>query len=604
MCHFKSSMGVNISIIRKFFNANSNSYDTVIHQNFNTLTYNNMSVLRIATRNSPLALWQANYVKDRLIKEHKDLQVEIVGMTTKGDQMLDRTLSKVGGKGLFLKELQVSLLNGETDIAVHSMKDVPVALPKGLEITTFCDREDPRDAFVSNNYQNLYALPKGARVGTSSLRRVVQLKNVFPALEFVELRGNVNTRLAKLDNGDYDAIILAAAGLIRLDLENRIKQYITPDLCLPAVGQGVVGIECRDDDEQTRALLKPLHSPESDLLLAAERAMNAKLNGGCHVPVAGFAQIEKGRIRMRGFVGAIDGSQLLSSEEVSLQLSRSSAVELGQMVGQKLLDQGAAALLEQAYAVAPPSVEKTKPKILLTRQKVYLGNSMSILETLDYQPMHVQSIRIEPSYNASMLAQFDQLDRLTDIVFVSRNAAEIGMAIIDERGGLPDGVRTMAIGAETAKQLYRRGVDALFPQNGNGMTELLKVKPLANLSGRNILIVRGEIGLDWPAEEMTRRGAVVEQAMCYVQSPPSDVGMRLREVFQAAGVLSGVFAHSEQSIINLIEAAGDQADILRKATLVAGSQRIADAAIDHGWSGKVKIAQSPSNKHMMIAFSE
>lgn len=562
-----------------------------------------MSVLRIATRNSPLALWQANYVKDRLEKEHKDLQVEIVGMTTKGDQMLDRTLSKVGGKGLFLKELQVSLLNGETDIAVHSMKDVPVELPEGLEITTLCEREDARDAFVSNDYQNLYALPKGARVGTSSLRRVVQLSSAFPALEFAELRGNVNTRLAKLDNGDYDAIILAAAGLIRLGLEDRIKQYITPDLCLPAVGQGVVGIECRSDDEQTKALLKPLHSPESDLLLAAERAMNAKLNGGCHVPVAGYAQVEKGRIRMRGFVGAIDGAQLLSSDETSLKLSRESALELGQVVAQKLLDQGAASLLEQAYLAESPIAQTAKPKILLTRQSVYLGNSMSILEALDYQPVHVQTIKIEPSYNATMLAQFDDLERYTDVVFVSRNAAEVGMAIIDERGGLPASVRTMAVGAETAKQLYRLGVDALFPQNGHGMSELLNVKSLADLGGRKILIVRGETGLNWPAEEMTKRGAVVEQAMCYVQSLPDDVVIRLQEVFQTPGILTGVFAHSEQSVINLIDAAGAQADELKKAILVAGSQRICDTAKKHGWAGEVRVAESPSNKHMMIALS-
>ena len=182
-----------------------------------------MKSIRIATRNSPLALWQANFVKDQLLEAHADIQVEIVGMTTRGDQLLDRSLVAAGGKGLFLKELEVSLLNNETDIAVHSMKDVPVDLPGGLEISVVCDREDARDAFVSNDYQNLYALPKGARVGTSSLRRVSQLKSAFPNLEFIELRGNVNTRLSKLDNGDYDAIILAAAGLIRLGFVERIS---------------------------------------------------------------------------------------------------------------------------------------------------------------------------------------------------------------------------------------------------------------------------------------------------------------------------------------------------------------------------------------------
>ena len=268
-----------------------------------------MNVIRIATRNSPLALWQANFVKDQLVQAHEELEVEIVGMTTRGDQLLDRSLSTAGGKGLFLKELEVSLLNKETDIAVHSMKDVPVELPDGLSIPVVCAREDARDAFVSNNYQNLYALPLGAKVGTSSLRRVAQLKSAFPKLEFIDLRGNVNTRLAKLDNGEYDAIILAAAGLIRLGFTDRIKQFITPELCLPAVGQGIVGIECRSDDKDTQDLIGALHNRESALVLAAERSMNASLEGGCQVPIAGYAEIDKGRIRMRGAVGKPDGTK-------------------------------------------------------------------------------------------------------------------------------------------------------------------------------------------------------------------------------------------------------------------------------------------------------
>ena len=268
-----------------------------------------MNVIRIATRDSPLALWQANFVKDQLVQAHEELEVEIVGMTTRGDQLLDRSLSTAGGKGLFLKELEVSLLNKETDIAVHSMKDVPVELPDGLSIPVVCAREDARDAFVSNNYQNLYALPLGAKVGTSSLRRVAQLKSAFPKLEFIDLRGNVNTRLAKLDNGEYDAIILAAAGLIRLGFTDRIKQFITPELCLPAVGQGIVGIECRSDDKDTQDLIGALHNRESALVLAAERSMNASLEGGCQVPIAGYAEIDKGRIRMRGAVGKPDGTK-------------------------------------------------------------------------------------------------------------------------------------------------------------------------------------------------------------------------------------------------------------------------------------------------------
>ena len=236
-----------------------------------------MKKIRIATRNSPLALWQANYVKDLLLDLHQDLQVELVPMTTRGDQMLDRSLSTIGGKGLFLKELETALLEGKADIAVHSMKDVPVSLPEGLEIPVVLEREDPRDAFVSNDYQNLYALPDGARVGTSSLRRVSQLKNAFPQLQFSELRGNVNTRLKKLDAGEFDAIILAAAGLIRLGMKDRIGQYIAPTLCIPAVGQGIVGIECRIADANTYLLIEPLNNKSSELVLSAERALNQGL---------------------------------------------------------------------------------------------------------------------------------------------------------------------------------------------------------------------------------------------------------------------------------------------------------------------------------------
>jgi len=271
-------------------------------------------------------------------------------MTTRGDQLLDRSLVAAGGKGLFLKELEVSLLNNETDIAVHSMKDVPVDLPQGLQIPVVCKREDPRDAFVSNNYQDLTALPEGAKVGTSSLRRVAQLKNAFPKLEFIELRGNVNTRLSKLDNGDYDAIILAAAGLIRLGFNDRIRQFIAPELCLPAVGQGIVGIECRSDDQATKLLIASLHSEESALLLAAERALNAGLEGGCQVPIAGYAQIEQGKIQLRGLVGDPDGTKILKSEASSNTVTDASALKMGEKVADDLLAQGAATILNSVYS--------------------------------------------------------------------------------------------------------------------------------------------------------------------------------------------------------------------------------------------------------------
>ena len=562
-----------------------------------------MKSIRIATRNSPLAMWQANYVKRRLEEEHQDLLVEIVGMTTKGDQLLDRSLVAVGGKGLFLKELEVSLMAKETDIAVHSMKDVPVTLPKGLEIAVVCEREDPRDAFVSNSYQNLYALPKGAKVGTSSLRRIAQLKSAFPTLEFLELRGNVNTRLRKLDEGDYDAIILATAGLKRLGFEDRIKQYITPEICLPAVGQGIVGIECRSDDEQTKALLAPLHSIESEIALAAERGLNAALEGGCQVPVGGYAQIQSGKLELRGIVGKTDGEVILSANDVAQRLTVDQAADLGQRVAEKLLEQGAGEILQSVYREPPVLSKVQKPVVILTRQNRFLGNTAAILQRLDYQPAHIQTLEIEPNITSKVRSTFAQLKDFTDIIFVSRNAVDVGMELVAEYGGLAESTRVLTVGGETAKQLYAFKIDALFPEKGSGAEALLNVSALKDLSRRKMLIVRGEAGLDWPADKMRERGAEVVEARCYLQKVPATCGERIKEVFEQNAKIEGVFIHSSHSLKNLLSEAGEYTIPLKQSSLVVGSTSIADQARKLGWSGKIKVAESPSNKHMMIAFS-
>ena len=305
--------------------------------------------IRIATRKSALALWQAEHVKARLEAAHPGLKVSLLPMVSRGDKLLDAPLAKIGGKGLFVKELETALLENDADIAVHSMKDVPMDFPEGLGLYCICEREDPRDAFVSNTYATLDALPAGSVVGTSSLRRQAQLLARRPDLKIEFLRGNVNTRLAKLDAGDYDAIILAAAGLIRLGFEARIAARIEVADSLPAGGQGAVGIECRTADTEIHRLLAALHDQPTALRVTAERALNKHLNGGCQVPIACYAELEGDQLWLRGLVGQPDGGRLLRAEA---RAASSDAQALGVRVAEALLEQGAEEILQAVYGEA------------------------------------------------------------------------------------------------------------------------------------------------------------------------------------------------------------------------------------------------------------
>ncbi|WP_211825228.1 hydroxymethylbilane synthase [Kistimonas asteriae] len=305
-----------------------------------------MNRLRIATRKSALALWQAHYVKARLEALHPHLAIELVTMTSKGDRILDAPLAKIGGKGLFVKELENALLEDRADIAVHSMKDVPMAFPDGLGLAVICEREDPRDAFVSNQYQSIDQLPKGAIVGTSSLRRQCQLLEKRPDLTIRFLRGNVNTRLKKLDDGEYDAIILAAAGLIRLEMQDRIQQFLPVTFSLPAGGQGAVGIECRTTDEDTLTLIQSLHHEDTATCVLAERAMNRRLEGGCQVPIACYAVLENGHVALEGLVGKPDASEILRT---AVTRPRDECEQAGIEAAEALLAQGAGEILKAVY---------------------------------------------------------------------------------------------------------------------------------------------------------------------------------------------------------------------------------------------------------------
>jgi len=304
--------------------------------------------LRIATRKSPLALWQAEFVKSQLQRYHPRLKIELVTMTTKGDKLLDTPLAKIGGKGLFVKELETAMLQDLADIAVHSMKDVPMEFPEGLCLSVICEREDSSDAFVSSHFGTLAELPENAVIGTSSLRRQCQIRAHFPMLQVKELRGNVNTRLSKLDAGEYDAIILASAGLMRLGMADRITQRLPTSISLPAGGQGAVGIECRSNDTRMQELIAPLHHLESAICVRAERAANKHLQGGCQVPIACFAELSDNgaTVNLRGLVGSVDGSRILRAHATG---NADNPEKLGIQVAKDLLSQGAGKLLAEIY---------------------------------------------------------------------------------------------------------------------------------------------------------------------------------------------------------------------------------------------------------------
>ena len=301
-------------------------------------------MLKIATRKSPLALWQAEFVKSKLENIYPDLKVELVKMTTQGDQILNSPLSKIGGKSLFIKELEVGIMEGRADIAVHSMKDVPYELPQGFEIGAILERESPFDAFVSNDFNSIQDLPIGAKLGSCSLRRIVQVKAMRPDLEILDLRGNVNTRLKKLDDGEYDAIILACSGLTRLGFDNRIKQDLSPDDSLPAVGQGALGIEIKANDHEISNLIKPLIHQKTQIEVNAERALNTTLQGGCSVAIGAFATSEDSKLTLSGMVGNVDSGEIIRIQETG---ETSKPIDLGIRAAKKLLSLGARELLNE-----------------------------------------------------------------------------------------------------------------------------------------------------------------------------------------------------------------------------------------------------------------
>ena len=303
-----------------------------------------MKTLRIATRQSPLALWQAEHVKQQLQSVHQGLEIELVGMTTAGDRFLEAPLVEAGGKGLFIKELEQAIQAGKADIAVHSMKDVTIDMPDGFILPVIMKREAVQDVLISNEYRSINEIPEGGVVGTSSLRRQSQLKAIRPDIIIRDLRGNVGTRLGKLDNKEYDAIILAAAGVKRLGLADRISQTIPQDIILPAIGQGAIGIECLEKADEVLELITTLNDEETSLCVSAERAMSRTLYGGCQLPIAGQAMLDDQTITITGLVAKTDGSEIIKS---SLSGSKLEVTEIGQKLGENLLAKGADQILKE-----------------------------------------------------------------------------------------------------------------------------------------------------------------------------------------------------------------------------------------------------------------
>ena len=303
-----------------------------------------MKKIKIATRNSPLAMWQAEFVKKELAKAHTNIDIELIGIKTEGDRFLESSLSNIGGKGLFVKELEEALLRNDVDIAVHSMKDVVINLPENLVIPVIMKREDSRDVFISSKYNQIGTIPENTVIGTSSLRRQSQILRLCPNVVMKDLRGNVDTRLGKLDKGEFDAIVLAAAGVKRLGLSERITEYIPHPHLLPAVGQGAIGIECRANDSLIQELIFPLNDVETSICISAERAFSRRLQGGCQLPIAAHASIEGKEIKLKGLVARLDGSEIIQSEQKG---DVGNIEHVGKLLAESLLKQGADVILEE-----------------------------------------------------------------------------------------------------------------------------------------------------------------------------------------------------------------------------------------------------------------
>jgi hydroxymethylbilane synthase len=544
--------------------------------------------LRIATRKSPLALWQAEHVAELLRRAHPGLDVDLVPLSTKGDRIQDRSLAAIGGKGLFIKELEAALDEQRADIAVHSMKDVPGDLPDGLLICAVLARADPRDAFVSANASCLDNLPHGARVGTSSLRRQAQLLAIRPDLKIEPLRGNVDTRVRRLDVGELDAIILACAGLIRLGWESRITARLEPGVCLPAVAQGIIGVECRAADAQTRALLQPLNDQPTRVVMDAERAFAARLGGSCQSPIAAYATLENDRISLAGLVAEPDGSRLLRD---SLIGTADEPQRLGERLADRVLGAGADTLLERLRGVV----------VLVTRPESQAASLCRLLHDAGATVVKLPAMTIKPTGDKpASLARWGPADDWDLIVFTSANAVRFGSQLLAGKHNVP----LAAIGPATAGALERAGFHGALMPDRSDSESLLQQPALMNCAGRRVLIIKGRHGRALLHEKLAQRGAHVVIAEVYTREPanPSAAELAAVETEFTAAASRVITATSVEIAVNLLQLAPPA---LRRefdgAVWLVPSGRVAAALRERGLPGPFLQADSAEDHDLLAA---
>jgi len=515
----------------------------------------NSQELRIGTRGSQLALYQANWVKERLIQVHPYLKVTLIKIKTTGDKIKDAPLAKIGGKGLFVKEIEEALIERRIDLAVHSIKDVPTELPKGLHLSAITKREDPRDVLISNDGTLLKNLPPGAKIGTSSLRRQAQLLRFRSDFEMVPLRGNLDTRLRKLKTLNLDGIILAYAGVKRLALEDRITEIVSTEISLPAIGQGALGIETRMDDEEVEERIRFLNDPSSAITISAERAFLKKLGGGCQVPIAAFGQINGTTLQIDGMVGTIDGKRLIR-HRVEGPIEK--AEELGIELADILLSKGAREILEKIYQRSGPTIPVPSPprgeggvrgkKILITRARDQSAEFATRLKNLGAEVIEYPTIEILPPRSWKELDRtVDKLNSYDWIIFTSVNGVNFfWKRLIDKKRGhsLSSSQKVIAIGPATAKRLKEKGIRITSMPKQFVAEGILKSFEKKNLQGKRILLARAKRARDILPKGLRKMGAVVDVVEVYRTVKPRGGSKRLRQLLLEGGIDAITFTSS------------------------------------------------------------